>query len=111
MKKALRESGEDYNISDLIVLTLDNGPYYVGSKTHIRKAKFFSRIAEQVHSRRTKFHNRAVHYTALSNNETVQVRGENVPYGSTDSHSASIVDDGSKYARYLGYVPYDWITD
>ena len=58
------------SISNLIVLSQQNDPFYVGTKSVVRSAKWISEIIYEYRNNRkkSKTHDRAIHYYILSKN-------------------------------------------
>lgn len=107
MREIIKQLSKQYkrNIGDLLALSRQNDPFYVGSEDQVRKAKWFTEVFEQVGVRPV--HLRRLHYWAVSQ----EIAGPNgMAYENTEKCWKSLIDAG-KYARYLGFIPMYQIID
>ena len=84
--------------SNLLVLAPNNDPFNSGTETHVEAAKWFARIYEKVGYRG--IHLRRLHYRAFGAG-LEDLNGQ--PYANTEALWAAL-QNGSRYARYLGLV-------
>jgi hypothetical protein len=96
--------GRKLSMKDLTVLT--NDPFRMDTRANHQLAKWLAdTVATQGLVGDWKKHNRGLHYAIL---------GQPKPDGSTyvsDAASWELLETASKYARWLGYIPFDRITD
>lgn len=101
------------SIEDLIVLSPQNDPYYIGTPTERRHAEWIAEIVLQFLEERgrTKTHDRAIHYYILSRNlrRPTGRNGWRVFRG--DSNDFHWVMKAIQNARILGYIPWSCIED
>ena len=100
-------------IEDLIVLAPQNDPYYIGTLTETRHAKWIAKIVEQFleERERTKVHDRAIHYYILSKNLKRPVSKKQWRVFKGDSNDFAWVMKSIQNARILGYLPWSCIED
>ncbi len=96
-------------ISDLVVLSKMNDPYWIGGKTQVKKAKWFEQIYNKYYldnylPNKAKPHLRRIHYTILNL--------EKLPGGEIyrDEHWNYLLE-ASRFARILGLVPLDGLIE
>lgn len=93
--------------SEILALAPQNDPFYVGAKGQLEKGKWFAEIYAKMGSP-LNCHIRRVHYWLVTTNAVPKPNGK--PYENTDN-DWSLLNLGSKYARYLGLVPIENIID
>lgn len=100
-------------INDLIVLTPQNDPYYIGTLTERRHARWIADIVTQYleERNRNKVHDRAMHYYILSNNLRRPIGRSEWRIFRGDSNDFSWVMKSIQNARILGYIPWSCIED
>lgn len=103
----------ELNITDLIVLSSSNDPFYCGSKSQKRDAKWFAEWWQAAAYRRA--HLRRFHYWLVTKAPKLPTvlggkSGQTDTYLNTD-RCWKWMQNASKYARYLGLVDADDITD
>lgn len=95
-------------ISDLIVLSPQNDPFYCGSPAHRKQAEWFRRMWELLNPP-TGIHLRRLHYLLIS--QATPVLGpDGAPYLNTEA-CWNLISEASKKARYLDLVPVEAFTD
>jgi len=101
------------SINNLIVLSQQNDPFYIGTRSQVRSAKWISEIVYDYRRNRKKgkTHDRAIHYYILSKNlkRPFNVDGWKIFKG--DTNDFHWVMKSIQNARYLGYISFDWIED
>jgi len=109
IKKLKKERGCSYE--DLIVLSAQNDPFYVGMGRQVRLAEWFADLWNKLGYAGTggAAHIRRIHYRAISQNIKV-LKPDGSPYENTENDWHALAD-ASKYARYLGLVDYYLIED
>jgi hypothetical protein len=97
-------NGPKLSMKDLTVLAKD--PFRMDTPANHKLAKWLAETAATLGFRPDQqIHNRGLHYMIL---------GQPKPDGSTyisDEASWSLLEEASKYARWLGYIPFDQIID
>lgn len=92
-------------VDDLIVLAKDNDPFFIGTDTHLKMAEWYSKIYVEMDKNKT--NPRSIHYFAYAKQ---MPKWDGAQYLNTDNNS-KYVGNASKYARYLGLVSYESVTD
>jgi hypothetical protein len=95
--------GRKLSMKDLTVLT--NDPFRMDVPANHKLAKWLTDTASTLGLGDRKIHNRGLHYMIL---------GQLKPDGSryiSDEDSWDLLEAASKYARWLGHIPFDQITD
>jgi hypothetical protein len=95
------------NVPNLIVLSLNNDPFYIGSKTNIAMAEWFADLWERFHFPHG-VHLRRIHYQLLAPGDVKNHDG--MPYENTANHW-DYLNNASKFARHLKLVSADAFTD
>lgn len=95
------------SVKDLLVLSPNNDPFYVGSKGQMEKAKFFAKCYKQMGSP-DKVHIRRVHYWLVSRSDVKKPDGSR--YLNTEK-DWSFLTMCAKYARYAELVPVENMID
>src|SRR3990167_1246713 len=96
----------DISVKDLLALSPNNDPFYVGSAGQMEKAKWFANVYKQMGSPR-ECHIRRVHYWLVS-------KALEKPDGSVYENTEEdwgFLTMCAKYARYAGFVPIENMID
>jgi len=96
-------NGSKLSMKDLTVLA--NDPFRMDTSANHKLAEWLAETATTLGLGDRKIHNRGLHYMIL---------GQPKPDGSTyisDEHSWDLLEQASKYARWLAYIPFDQIID
>lgn len=101
-------SGEGGKITDYLVLSPVNDPFYVGSPGQLQKAEWFNEIYNKM-GRPTECHIRRVHYWLVSQDPPYK-KPDGSEYKNTD-RDWSFLTIAAKYARYAGLVSINNIID
>lgn len=121
IKKLAKETGR--RPEELIVLTEGNDPFYCGKKADVIKAEWFQKLWHATGY--LKAHLRKVHYWAISPKTKIKLPStistkskitKKKIFLDTYVHDENgrcwaFLQEASKYARYLGLVPFDAIDD
>lgn len=105
IKVEAKENG--MSVKDLLALSPNNDPFYVGSEGQMEKAKWFAEIYAKMGSP-DQCHIRRVHYWFVSQHGAKKPDG--TPYENT-INDWGFLTLASKYARYAGLVPVENIID
>jgi hypothetical protein len=98
-----KANGSKLSMKDLTVLA--NDPFRMDTPANHTLAKWLAETAATLGLGDRKIHNRGLHYMIL---------GQLKPDGSiyiSDEDSWDLLEEASKYVRWLGYIPFDQITD
>jgi hypothetical protein len=96
------------SLKDLTVLATQNDPYRVDTPAGHRDGQWF---AEQFKAAgRERIHPRGLHYAVVMA-EHVVLKPNGKPYQNDDANWTWLQGVAAKAARWLGYVPFDAITD
>jgi hypothetical protein len=98
-------NGSKLSMKDLTVLSPQIDPFRLDTPANHKLAKWLADTAATLGLGDRKIHNRGMRYMIL---------GQPKPDGSeyvSDADSWELMEDASKYARWLGYIPFDQITD
>lgn len=111
--KQMARRDSDCSITDLIVLTSQNDPYYIGTPTEIRYAEWIAEIVRQFleERERRKVHDRTIHYYVLSRNLRRPIGRSGWRVFRGNSNDFSWVMKSIQNARILGYIPWSCIED
>ena len=104
IKELAKEDGK--SVRDLLALSPNNDPFYVGSKGQMEKAKWFANVYKQMGSPE-ECHIRRVHYWLVS-------KALKKPDGSVYENTEEdwgFLTMCAKYARYAGFVPIENMID
>lgn len=93
--------------SEILALSPQNDPFYVGAKGQLEKGRWFASIYKAMGSP-PRCHTRRVHYWLVTTNAVAKPNGK--PYENTQN-DWSLLCLAAKYARYLGLVPIENIID
>lgn len=101
------------SINNLIVLSQQNDPFYIGTRSQVRSAKWISEIVYDYRRNRKKgkTHDRAIHYYILSKNLKRPFKVDEWKIFKGDTNDFHWVMKSIQNARYLGYISFDWIED
>jgi hypothetical protein len=102
---AIAESNGGAKLTMTALTVLKNDPFRLDTPANHKLAKWLADTAATLGLGARKIHNRGLHYMIL---------GQPKPDGSTyisDGDSWDLLETASKYARWLGYIPFDQITD
>lgn len=93
-------------IAEMLAMNPKNDPFYIGSEAQTRIATWFATNWRGIAGRR--LHLRGIHYVFVARGNVPDWKGGT--YLNTDGYWNALVE-ASKYARYLGLIPFDAIPD
>ena len=96
------------SLKDLTVLAAQNDPYRLDTPSKHRDAEWVARQIERAFQPHQRVHSRGVHYAVVVQGDVRKPNGQ--IYRNTDSDDEWL-DDALKAARWLGYVPFERISD
>ncbi|MGH2451188.1 MAG: hypothetical protein ACRDGE_07945 [Candidatus Limnocylindria bacterium] len=102
LEDAIAEDGR--RLKDLTVLAVQNDPFRVDTPAGHRDGEWLAMHAEKLGERR--IHLRGLHYMVLG-----EPKPDGSPYTNTDPDWLWLQSKAGKAARWLGYIPFDKITD
>lgn len=105
LRRALAESGGG-SLKSLTVLSSQNDPFRVDTPARHRDGAWLTTTAADLGLGDRKIHCRGLHYMVLGRTKP---NGE--PYTNTDPDWLWLSEQAAKAARWLGYVPFEQITD
>jgi len=106
--ETIKELAKDnkQSVKDLLALSPNNDPFYVGSAGQMEKAKWFADVYKQMGSPR-ECHIRRVHYWIVSK---ALKKSDGSVYENTEE-DWGFLTMCAKYARYAGFVPIENMID
>jgi hypothetical protein len=93
-------------MKDLTVLAPKNDPFRVDTPAGHRDGKWLADTAAGLGLGDRRIHLRGLHYMVLG-----RPKPDGSPYVNDDDHWEWLQGDAAKAARFLGYIPFDQITD
>jgi hypothetical protein len=96
----------DIQLKDLTVLEKHRDPFRLDTPAGHRDGEWLATTAARLGLGGRKIHLRGLHYMILG-----QARPDGTPYENTDKAWEWLQKSAGKAARWLGYVPFDQITD
>lgn len=102
LEAAVTEGG--YSLGDLTVLAPQNDPFRVDTPSGHRDGEWLAIQAEKLAGRT--IHLRGLHYMVLG-----ETKPDGTPYTNTDADWLWLSGKAGKAARWLGYIPFQQITD
>jgi hypothetical protein len=96
-------------LSDLTVLSTQNDPFRIDTPAFHEAGRWFRDHMETCDILERRLHNRGIHYSFVSRGGLLLPPGK--PYRNDADTWAFLEDRASKAARWLGYVPFEAITD
>ena len=94
------------SLKDLTVLAPKNDPFRLDTPARHRDGQWLAETAAELGLGERKIHLRGLHYMVLG-----RPKPDGTPYVNTDDHWEWLQADAAKAARFLGYIPFDQITD
>lgn len=91
-------------VASVLAMSPKNDPFFCGSDAQLKLGQWFAKNW-RLHAR-SGLHLRGIHYAFVG----IVMNWDGVPYLNTD-HDWNVITEASKYARYLGLVPYSAIPD
>jgi hypothetical protein len=105
LRRLLEETAAEHGLplKDLTVLT--NDPFRIDTPVNHRLGRWLATTTQTLELDGRKIHNRGLHYRFLG-----QPKPDGTVYVS-DDQSWALLEDASKAARWLGYIPFDQVVD
>jgi hypothetical protein len=97
------------NLDDLTVLSAQVDPYRLDTPSGHRDGKWVAEQFDRLYGRTKKTHWRGLHYAIVAAGKVRKPNGS--VYINTDADWQWLSETAGKAARWLGYVPFDRITD
>jgi len=91
---------------DLTVLAPQNDPFRLETPARHRDGEWLAMTARELGLGDRKIHLRGLHYMVIG-----RPKPDGTPYTNTDADWLWLSGDAGKAARWLGYLPFDQITD
>jgi hypothetical protein len=106
IQAAMLETGR--SMDDLTVMSGAADPYRTDTPARRRDAQWFAEQVERFVAPDKRIHPRGVFYACVSAGDVVKPDGE--PFENT-AENEPFIGAASRYARWLGYVPFDRLVD
>ena len=101
-----RTWGTRVTMKDLTVLDVGNDPFRVDTPARHRDGEWLATTAQDLGLGDRKIHLRGLHYMVIG-----RTKPDGTPYSNTERDWDWLQSDAAKAARFLGYLPFDQITD
>jgi hypothetical protein len=111
LREALEEACEDENVTrdEMTVLAVKNDPFRLDTKAGHRDGRWFAKQMASVSTEALTIHLRGLHYQIVAKGDVLKPNDE--VYVNTFRDWLWLVENASKAARWLGYVPFEAIKD
>jgi hypothetical protein len=111
LRRVLEEACEEENVTrdEMTVLSVENDPFRLDIPSRHRDGSWFAEMMASVSAEALTIHLRGLHYQLVARGNVEKPNGE--VYLNTLEDWEWLVDDASKAARWLGYVPFERIRD
>jgi hypothetical protein len=111
LRSVLEEAsaGIGCSLTDLTVLSAQVDPYRLDTPSGHRDAQWLARQLDRAVGRERRIHWRGLHYALVSTTNLTKSNGER--YRNDDENWTWLVNVAGKAARWLGYIPFERITD
>lgn len=96
----------DCPLKALTAMASQNDPFRIDTPARHRDGKWLAVTARELGLAARRIHLRGLHYMVLG-----RPKPGGVPYANTDKDWAWLQGDAGKAARWLGYIPFEQITD
>ncbi len=108
LRRALADAAVETGLSakDLTVLAPQNDPFRLDTPARHRDGEWLAMTARDLGLGSRKIHLRGLHYMVIG-----RPKPDGTPYTNTDADWLWLSGDAGKAARWLGYLPFDQITD
>jgi hypothetical protein len=104
LDKVIAEQG--CSLKDLTVLDTKNDPFRIDTPARHRDGRWLATTAQDLGLGDRKIHLRGLHYMMIG-----RPKPDGTPYRNTDEDWLWLSGTAGKAARFLGYIPFDQITD
>jgi hypothetical protein len=111
LRTVLEQACQEFDLSlkDLTVLSAQVDPYRIDTPAGHRDGAWLKEQFDRLYGRTKRAHWRGVHYAIVAKGKIRKPDGS--IYVNTDDDWHWLVDTAAKAARWLGYIPFDRITD
>lgn len=108
LRRVLSDAADEVGcgMTDLTVLAAQNDPFRVDTPARHRDGEWLAMTAQELGLGDRKIHLRGLHYMVLG-----RPKPDGTPYTNTDEDWLWLTGNAGKAARWLGYLPFDQITD
>jgi hypothetical protein len=100
----------DYSLGDLTVLSVQIDPYRMDTEAGHRNGSWLAGHFNHLIAANKKIHWRGLHYALVSSKKKA-IKPDGEPYRNNDDNWNWLVSTAGKAARWLGYIPFDRISD
>jgi hypothetical protein len=107
LQKACLKAG--CGLGTLTVLSAQVDPYRLDTPSGHRDGQWLAEHFNRLVGRNKRIHWRGLHYVLVSTTDLTKPNGE--PYLNDDANWTWLIDTAGKAARWLGYIPFERITD
>jgi hypothetical protein len=107
LETARQEAG--CGLAALTVLSAQVDPYRLDTSSGHRDGKWLAKQLNRAVARGKRIHWRGLHYAIVAQGNVVKPNGD--VYRNDDDNWSWLIDTAGKAARWLGYVPFDRISD
>jgi len=97
------------SLTDLTVLSAQVDPYRLDTASGHRDGQWVAQQLERAIGKKRRIHWRGLHYALVSTSNLIKPNGER--YRNNDENWTWLVNVAGKAARWLGYIPFERITD
>ena len=97
------------SLTDLTVLSAQVDPYRLDTASGHRDGQWVAKQLNRAIGKKRRIHWRGLHYVLVSTSNLVKPNGER--YRNDDENWTWLVNVAGKAARWLGYIPFERITD
>ena len=97
------------SLTDLTVLSAQVDPYRLDTASGHRDGQWVAKQLDRAIGKKRRIHWRGLHYVLVSTSNLVKPNGER--YRNDDENWTWLVNVAGKAARWLGYIPFERITD
>ena len=111
MRSVLEAASADIgcSLTDLTVLSAQVDPYRLDTASGHRDGQWVAKQLDRAIGKKRRIHWRGLHYVLVSTSNLVKPNGER--YRNDDENWTWLVNVAGKAARWLGYIPFERITD
>jgi hypothetical protein len=111
LRSVLEDASADIGCSldKLTVLSTQKDPYRLDTPAGHRDGRWLAEQLNRAIGREKRIHWRGLHYALVSTTNLTKPNGEK--YRNDDENWTWLVDTAGKAARWLGYIPFERITD
>lgn len=108
LRRVLSDAADEVGcgMTALTVLAAQNDPFRVDTPARHRDGEWLAMTAQELGLGDRKIHLRGLHYMVLG-----RPKPDGTPYTNTDEDWLWLTGNAGKAARWLGYLPFDQITD